>query len=526
MRRSLTAILPALLLALAGLLSAVDAQVLDHTMVPGGRVRLQASPVFSSWDTRFGRGAEGELEETLGDDLTDPATVSLFPGVASLTGAVRDVTGGTFAPVLGSTSALVRQDITRIDFGGAVGVFDWLTVGVVVPWTRTRTVIDVAFAPDTINANIGVNPAIDATAQVQTFLSSTAAAEAAAQAYATTQCQGGASASCTAAQDLASRTAAFDAALGTAYGASSFFPLTGSAVGDALTQSATQLSADLMAAGLAGLAPLVLSTGLLKEETDLALLPTLARGGIESGPLSTRKSLWSAGDVEVSARIRLLDTLTPTGPEWSPPEVGFRLTGRFLVRLPTGTPADPDLPLDLGTGEAQTDFQGGLTGTVRFGTHVGLTAGGYYGVQRPTTVTTRVVPPEVVLAPLSTRTELTWRPGSYLGAGIAPTLRPAPSITLHGEYRYFQKGRDEFELADVTSPLNPAVLAVESGVKAHLVGVGLRYDTVDAWRRGETSVPMEVHMRLLTTVAGSGGQVPKATRVEAGLRLFHRLWGS
>lgn len=503
----------------------MDAQVLDHTMVPAGHVRLQASPVFESWDTRFGRGPEGELEEALADDLTDPTTISLFPGVASLTGAVRDVTDTSFDPVLGSTSALVRQEIVRADFGAAVGVFDWLTVGAVLPWTQTRTVIDVAFAPDTVNANIGLNPIIDATGRVETFLSSTAAAQAAARAFADSECQGGGSASCTAALNLADRAAAFDAALQTAYGASTFFPLTGTAIATALAQEADQLSADLMAAGLSGLAPLVLSTELLDEEADLALLPTLAGGGIESGALGTRKSLWTAGDVEVSARVRVLDNLTPSGPEWRHPGIGYRLTGRFLVRLPTGTPPDPDLPLDLGTGDAQTDFQGGLTGTLKLGSRVGLTGGGYYGVQGATTVTTRVARPELVLAPLSTRTELTWRPGSYMGAGIAPTIHLAPSITLHGEYRFFHKARDEFELIDVSSPLNPAVLEIESGVKAHVVGGGLRYDTVDAWRRGESSFPIEVHMRLLTTLAGSGGQVPKATRVEAGLRLFHRLWG-
>lgn len=112
-----------------------------------------------------------------------------------------------------------------------------------------------------------------------------------------------------------------------------------------------------------------------------------------------------------------------------------------------------------------------------------------------------------------------------MGFAVAPSLHLASTITLHGEYRFFHKRRDELELLDATSPLNPAVLAIESGVKAHVVGGGLRYDTVDAWRRGDASLPVEIHLRLLSTVAGSGGQVPKATRVEAGLRLFRRLWG-
>jgi hypothetical protein len=66
---------------------------------------------------------------------------------------------------------------------------------------------------------------------------------------------------------------------------------------------------------------------------------------------------------------------------------------------------------------------------------------------------------------------------------------------------------------------------LESGMKAHTVGAGIRYDTVEPWRRGETAHPMELHLRWLTTIRGSGGQTPKTTRVEAGLRLFRRFWG-
>ena len=522
MRRSLTATL----LALAFVAPPVAGQILDHTLVPQGRVRLQASPVYQSWDERFGRGPDGsELVESLGSDLTDPTTLSLFPGIASLTGAVRDVTAAPFDPVLGSTSARVRQEITRVDFGAHVGVFDWLTVGVVLPWMQTRSAVEVAFQPDTVNANLGLNPTIGSPGLVDDFLASTATARGTAASWAASICDTGGG-SCADAQALAARAASFDLALQRAYGASPFFPLSGSAVGDALAQSAAALSADLSAVGLAGLAPLVLSGEILAEEADLAQVPTLRGSNVETSlPLTTLKSLWAAGDVEVSTRVRVVDNLTPTGEGWTAPGFGYRVTGSLLVRLPTGKVPDPDIPFDLGTGDGQMDVQGGLTADLRLGSRLGLAAGGYYGIQGETTITDRVAPPEIVLAPLSSRAELTWRPGWYLGVGAAPSLRLAPSITLHGEYRYFHKTRDEFALVDLAAPLNPDVLAIESGVKAHVVGGGLRYDTVDAWRRGDASLPVEIHLRLLSTVAGSGGQVPKATRVEAGLRLFRRLWG-
>lgn len=66
---------------------------------------------------------------------------------------------------------------------------------------------------------------------------------------------------------------------------------------------------------------------------------------------------------------------------------------------------------------------------------------------------------------------------------------------------------------------------MESGVKVHQIGGGLRYDTVSPWLLGETRYPMEVHVRMLQSIAGGGGQTPKSLKVEAGLRLFRRFWG-
>jgi hypothetical protein len=112
-----------------------------------------------------------------------------------------------------------------------------------------------------------------------------------------------------------------------------------------------------------------------------------------------------------------------------------------------------------------------------------------------------------------------------MGVAAAPQIRLGSSLALSGEYRFFHKRRDEFELLDPSLPLNRFALAIESGVKAHQVGGGLRYSTVNAWRSGEANLPMELHLRLISTVAGSGGQTPKSTRVEAGIRLFRRFWG-
>ena len=541
----------------------LTAQVMDQTMVPRGRIRLQAHPTFESWDTRFGRLPDGsKTKEQLGDDLTDPTSLTLFPGMPSLQNIVRDVTGdGAYLPVLGRTDGRITQDITQVDWGLEIGLFDWLTLGAVLPWVRPRTVLDVHFVPDTENGNLGLNPTITAPASVTTFLGSTMSADASASANAATICSGGLTPECATAQALAQRMREFNTAMTGAYGATPFFPFASSPSGLALQQAATTLSADLIAAGLLGLHPMALGADVLSTE-GFPLLPAVAGSGINAAALETRSGIYAVGDVEVSARVRLLDNLTPRwtepiesgeavrrvepdlGPESEastrtdrfiePPEdavraavgrIGYRLVGSFMARLPTGAPDHVDVLLDHGTGQGQLDLEGGLFATLLFGRRIGLSVGGRYAVQGSTSLTKRVAPPELAMPPASTRAEVMWTPGTYLTIEAAPTLHLSGALTISGEYRFFHKGRDQYQLINPDADLDDAVLEVESGITMHQIGGGLRYDTVTPWMLGEAPRPMEIHLRLLTTIEGSGGHVPESTRIEAGIRLFKRFWG-
>jgi hypothetical protein len=521
MRRSLIIALLSALLAAAP----ISAQILERVMVPRGQIRLQAYPSYTSWDSRFGRAADGtERVEALGDDLTDPTALSLFPGITSLRNEIESLSGSGFSPVLGSSEGRFTQDITRIDFGLHVGVFDWLTVGAVFPWVNPRTVVDHYFVPDSINGNLGLNPRITNGAGVDAFLASIGLAEQAALGNASTVCGAGAGAACDAAQALAARAGAFNASLQSAYTASPFFPITGSATAASLDAAAAALSADLVAAGLAGLgASMAFATDWLTTE-EFASLPARSGAGIDALRLQSLNGLWAAGDLEVSALVQLLDNLTPV-PNERLPGFGYRVTAGFLARLPTGLQEDPDILLDKPTGDAQTDFEGSLIARLRLGSHFALAAGARYGTQGSTTLTKRVAAPELVFAPALTRQIVTWNPGSYIGIEAAPSLRVTSALSITGQYRYFQKRRDVFELTDPTSTLDPSVLALESGIKAHQIGGGLRYDTVEPWQSGLAGSPMELHVRVLHTFDGSGGHTPESTRVEAGIRLYRRFWG-
>jgi hypothetical protein len=500
-------------------------QLLDRSVVPRGHIRLQVHPRYTSWDARFGRDDSGtNREETLGEDLTRTSALDLFSGTADLTGHVRNLLADPgYTPRFGSVQSEVGYDVSSIDFGGDIGVFDWLTVGLVVPWSRTRTVLDHYFEPHPDGMTVGINPAIENGAAVDAFLGSIASAVSSTEAFVSSLCGGGETSGCVAARSLRDRTLAFDSALRGAYAASAFFPLAGSETAFALQAAVAALSSDLVAAGLGGLTVGLVFSGSPITEEDFAGLSSRSGFGIQSSPLGTQPGLWQAGDTEVSVLARVLNGSTQ-GFVGSVP-LDYEATVGALVRLGTGTPLNPDILFDRGSGDGQTDYEGSLIVRLGLGSTFRLAAGARYGIQGAATVIRRVAPHEQVLAPLASRTTLEWRPGPYVGVDVRPSLLLGGAVELSGIYRFFQKNRDEFELVEAASSLDPVVLAVETGIKAHQVGAGLRYDGVLPWLAGAGSFPAELHLRILRTRAGSGGQTPVATRAEAGVRVFRRLWG-
>jgi hypothetical protein len=513
--------LPALAALFALAASDLTAQVLDDALVPRGLARIEVSPIFTSWDSRFGREGAADREQRLGEDLTTTAAHTLLPGTEALRSAVEAMTGSAgYAPIFGETSARVRADVTRVELGAHLGVFDWLTVGVTVPITRTRTNVDVWFRPDTISGDLGVNPAVAGATDVSSFLQALGAAETAAQTNATQVCASSpASPACASAQSLATRTSDFHASASSAYGASVLFPFATSGTATALSQSVATLSADLVAAGLSGIGPAMPFATERVTEADFWAIPLNPRLGYLE-PLGSVKAPWYADDTEVTATVRLLGS----APDAASPS-GLDLLATALVRLPTGTVDDPDVLLDIGAGDGQTDFEGRLLARVTTGP-LGLHMGGRYGVQRSRTLVRRVAPPETILAPASTRQLVEWEPGTYFGVEIAPVWRFSEELNLVAEYRGFRKNRDSYQLVDPSTggSLDLAVLEQESGVTLHEVGGSLRYDTLG--RLGAGVRPLQAHLRIVHAVAGGGGQTPVTTQIELGVRLFRRIWGS
>jgi len=262
-------------------------------------------------------------------------------------------------------------------------------------------------------------------------------------------------------------------------------------------------------------------------EDDFAGLSAVAGFGVEGAPLGDVRSLWNVGDVEVSASVRLLEGGLSDSVQVAP-WLSYRVIGTVLGRLPTGVTDNPDVFLDVGTGDRQADIEGRLMGDLMLGRRLAIRGAARYGVQMSRTLVRRVAPPEEVLASIESRQLVEWDPGSYFGLEVAPSYRLQPELSLGAEYRVYRKYRDTYTLtgASVGAPVDPVVMQIESGITVHQVGGVLRYDTVARSMAGESIRPFQLHLRVLRTVAGGGGQTPVTTHLEFGIRMFRRFWGA
>jgi hypothetical protein len=487
-------------------------------------LRLEVSPGFDLWSNRFGRRLEGGAQvdgpEPLGRDIEQS---SLVP-VTNLQARLRTTLAQANLSVTpGSVRALVSRDRTRISFAAALGVFDWLTLGASVPIVKARTEI----AVDLSGGDVGRNPRLDGN-RPSTFLAALDAGRSQLQTAVTNRCAAS-SPDCAPLTDLLTRITAFASGLRTAYDASSVFVTGSSPAGVALQQRLTALRTELRQRDSTiampdsvPLARLALDTEWLGE-----LLADPAGDYRFLQPLALLPEVWTLGDVEVSLALRLLEGAMRDS---AAADARFRyLFGvQALARLPTGQTDDPDIPLDFGSGDGQLDLEGGAFTDLRW-SRVGVRAEARYGVQGETVLIRRVAGPDVVFAPFGTRARVDWTPGSYFAFETAPSWYLASEFAVGATYRLWSKAADEYEHASLQPGFQGpdiGLLEQETEETLHEVGIGLAFSTLTTWREGRARIPFEVRLAVRRAIAGSGGAVPKGTRMEATGRVFWRLWGA
>ena len=136
------------------------AQYIDARLIPKGALRIDFSPHYTNYDTRFSFGTPGLTDgtpEPLGTDLTaDTVGSNVFPTLAAAEDAIRDVIGDALYRInVGSFNTIRDADVRRFAFGFTLGVSERLTVRANIPIVTTRS--QVTFTSDSTAANVGFN---------------------------------------------------------------------------------------------------------------------------------------------------------------------------------------------------------------------------------------------------------------------------------------------------------------------------------------------------------------------------------
>jgi hypothetical protein len=488
--------------------------------LPRGQVRLDFSPTFWTWDSRYGLGPSGSAGvELLGQDLTgNPLGSSILPDLMELEARLGQALGDpSYRIQLGVSQAYMDQSRLVFPLRLEVGVTDWLTVGAMAPLVRPRTELTFALDADSLTASDGTSPFVTDPSTVLNFLAGIRNTLSEAQASHP-------------GEQVISDAQTYLDALTQAYFHGTFFPVLGSAPGAQLQERLDELRAGLEALGVTGLPQMVpLADGYLDEEEFGSFL-----GGtfMRAFPLQDWTTPWTLGDVELTANVRLLRGGFEPDSLGNLPGFRYQLGGGMLVRLGTGDQEDPARFFDQDLGDGQLDFEGSVFGLVELGSRLGAWGQVRYGVQTEGEIYRRITQPSQSLPNFSRTSHLKWTPGDYLEVDLNPRLFLTPAMSFGVRYHLWSKKADSYTLGSVNldfqdpAELPPAELLNEkTEQKLQEVGFSATFSTVEAHARGEASMPLYVRATYLHPIAGSGGQTPMGGRFQAGLTIFKTFWG-
>lgn len=518
----------------------LSAQQPESPLVRSGTFRLEVTPAHHWWDSRFGErsGAGGTVSarEPLGYDLSsDVLGTAMVPSLATFQERIRSLLDDeAYLLDLGLTRTTWSHSQTRLPIRLDIGVTDWLTVSGTLPLIRTEAQIDVSLRADSTTANAGLNPAAGDAGSVNAFLNALDADLASFEATTTALCGelGDAAPECADARALLAEGQSLNAGLEDLYlDADAYFPLGGSEAGRGLEARVDSLRAGLASFGdTASFGSVPLSQTPLDAEAFNRIV-TDAAYGVAGAPLAPFVFSWELGDVELGAALRLLRGRGSGDPR--SPGLRYQLGVEGVVRLPTGTAADPDVFQSLPSGGT-----GGVRlrafGSVQSGRRWGLW--GHVALVRPQAqdVTRRVSSPEVVLAPAASRALVRWTPGNTVDLYAAPRFALSPGLAVYLPYRFLRKGSDSYSLPGGGAGPPPgapegtpdvSVLDEESSVTLHRLGLGVIYSTLPAFRDDDSSLPVELRASWQTAIGGSGGHTPVLNSFTVTFRLLLSFWG-
>ena len=521
-----------LILLLLALPEAATGQLVGGPIVPSGQLRLDIDARYITWNQRFGlRGEAGSLVEELeplGWNLSSDALGSdRLPGAALGEAQLRTLLDNPeYRHSLGSTRHFFEAHVRRVPLGFRLGVLDWLTVGASLPLVQRRLDSELIYSPD--GANAGVAPSRSASTL---FLSQYLTAVTSIRVAVNRRCASAPdSAACVEGQAVVRDADALLGTLSGLYAASVYMPLEDSEAGQALREMLEQVRSGISDVGFTSFTS-ELPLGTPMGQTHFDSLVVGPAFGLDGLPRRGLDGLWEPGDLEVSAAVRLLNTISPPAanpgagasdslaalPDDSGSRFGVQLAVEGTVRLGTGIAQDTlrdFLDMELMAGQMDIEVHG--FGSLNWAHRVGVAFDVRYGIASPASVRRRIAPPDGGFAALPPADTVQWQPGNYLDYAVSPHLLLTPQLSLGVVYRSYRRNPDVY--GGGAPDLAPLSLETEATVQSR--GIAVRYSSF-----GTGSFPMVVRFGWETARSGTGGRTPKTGIVRFGASFFRRIWG-
>jgi hypothetical protein len=227
------------------------------------------------------------------------------------------------------------------------------------------------------------------------------------------------------------------------------------------------------------------------------------------------------GDAEAGVALTLID-------RWDRGRHrgGFRAAVSGLVRLPTGRREQSDRPLDIGTGDNQTDIQVDVVTDVGSGP-LGARLSATYVRQLPANILTRVTRPSQSLVGPDRLALVRWNPGDILALGVHPFYRLARTLAFQAGLDHWTRGSDGVSYASPANALpgiDPSILAEESKANATMLSLGITYANPAGLRPGGTGWPVDASWAYERVLRAGGGRVPDTHRVTGRFRVYFGIW--
>lgn len=510
----------------------------DAWVLPRGSVRLGLALDVSDWDERF---SPSSRREALGARVSGELTAARLAPGSDFEARLRELTGRADARLsLGSVRVAASSRALSFPVSAEVGVTRWMSVGVTVPFVRTRTAIVANADSAALTANAGVNPALfdtDALTQNARLVEQLLAAARTRESDAglpENGCASSGDAACVAVREARAVAAQLTDVYGTSAGGipsggragfSPIVPLVESPEHALVVARIAGLREELGgdASGITESAPAAAVVPIGTD--DLRTLVTDPAVGLSYDPFRFVERV-HVGDVEIAARVRLLDGIGAPGD--ARPRSGLAMRGAItgLVRLPTGQAESDANLLDVGTGDGQLDLE--LRGALD------VVLGRAFWITGVARATRQLADEQFVRAPLAAGDVFVPRDnrqrarrdlGDILELEATPRWIATDYLSVSTQYRYRSKKADTYEATGDVAAGDVSLLGFATAQYSHAVGVGVTYSTHAAARRGRRTLPMDITYQHLRIVRATGGYTPALASDQLRLRVFTRLGG-